>query len=339
MDIKQLKENAKKLCTKCRVCPTCNGLACRGEIPGMGGKGSGNTFIRNVEMLKRVKIKMDVMADIKNVDTSSQLFGHEVSLPVYFAPIAGILNNFGAEMSDDEYTKYTLLGSKNAGTIAFTGDGKFVDMFTGPVSVIDELGGIGIATIKPWIKEGIDIRTEFMKDKKMIALASDIDSAGLPLLRNSEIPVENKSVEALKAMKESVDVPFIVKGIMSVEGALKALEANADGIIVSNHGGRVQDEGQSSIEVLEEIVKAVDGRMTVLIDSGFRTGVDVFKALALGADGVLIGRPLALAAIAGKEEGVELAINQIKDELKQTMIMTGCQSIKDITREKVFVEF
>lgn len=339
MDMKEIKANAKALCTKCKVCPVCNGLACKGEIPGMGGKGSGSSFIRNVEKLKQVKIRMDVMGGNGEVDTASFLFDNRVSLPVYLAPIAGITNNYGAPISDEDYTRYTLEGAKNAGTIAFTGDGKFPVMFTGPVDVIEELGGIGIPTIKPWQQPGIELRTEYIKDKKIIALATDIDSAGLPLLRNSEIPVENKSVEALRSMKECVDVPFIVKGIMTVEGALKALEAGADGIVISNHGGRVQDECQATIEVLEDIAKAVDGRMTILIDSGFRTGVDVFKALALGADGVLIGRPLGLAAIGGKAEGVELAIRQIQDELKQTMIMTGCQKISDITRDKVFVEF
>lgn len=339
MEINDVRQNAKERCSKCYVCPVCNGVACKGQIPGMGGKGSGSTFISNVEALKKVKIRMDVISSNQEVDTSSSLFGTSVSLPVYLAPIAGIENNYGAALSDDDYTRMTLEGCKEAGTIAFCGDGKFLKMFTGPVDVIDELGGCGIATMKPWKKEGIELRSQYLKDKKILALATDIDSAGLPLLRNSEIPVENKSVEALKEMKASVNVPFIVKGIMTKEGALKALEAGADAIVVSNHGGRVQDEGQASIEVLEEIVKVVDHRMTILIDSGFRTGVDVFKALALGADGVLIGRPLALAAIGGGKEGVALALAKIQDELKQTMIMTGCHSIKEITRDKVSVNF
>lgn len=339
MEIKEVYQNAKERCSKCFVCPVCNGVACKGQIPGMGGKGSGSTFIANVESLKKIKIRMDVIASNKEIDTSVTLFGKQVSFPVYLAPIAGIENNYGAKMSDEEYTRITLEGCKDAGTLAFCGDGKFLKMFTGPVDVIDELGGVGIATMKPWEKAGIELRSQYLKNKKILALATDIDSAGLPLLRNSEIPVENKSVEALKEMKASVSVPFIVKGIMSKEGALKALEAGADAIVVSNHGGRVQDEGQASIEVLEEIVEAVNHRMTVLVDSGFRTGVDVFKALALGADGVLIGRPLALAAIGGGKEGVSLALKKIQDELKQTMIMTGCHSIKEITRDKVIVNF
>lgn len=339
MDMKEVRENAKQLCSKCRVCPVCNGIACKGEIPGMGGKASGSTFIRNVEQLRAVKVNLDVIAENGEVDTSSFLFDTRVSCPVYLAPIAGITNNYGADMSDDEYTQATLEGCRAAGTIAFTGDGVKSEMFSGPVDIIDRLDGMGICTMKPWQKAGIDIRTDYLKDKKVLALATDIDSAGLPLLRNSAIPVENKSVEALRAMKQSVQVPFIVKGIMTVEGALKALEAGADAIVVSNHGGRVQDEGLATIEVLEKIAGAVKGKMTVLIDGGFRTGVDVFKALALGADGVLIGRTLGIAAIGNKAEGVHMAIEQIKDELKQTMIMTGCHKISEITKDKVTVKF
>lgn len=335
MDLKEVRQNAKEQCTKCRVCPVCNGIACKGEIPGMGGKASGSTFIRNVEKLRDVKVNMDVIANNEEVDTSSFLFDTRVSLPVYLAPIAGITNNYGAAMSDAEYTRYTLEGCKAAGTVAFTGDGVNLEMFTGPVDLIDELGGMGICTMKPWQKPGMDARSEYLKDKKVLALATDIDSAGLPLLRNSAIPVENKSVEALRAMKQSIQVPFIVKGIMTKEGALKALEAGADAIVISNHGGRVQDEGLATIEVLEEIAQAVNHRMVVLVDSGFRTGVDVFKALALGADGVLMGRTLGIAAIGGKAEGVKLALDQIKEELRQTMIMTGCHTIAQITRDKV----
>ena len=335
----EVREKAKALCTRCRVCPVCNGLACKGEIPGMGGKDSGSTFIRNVEKLREVKINLDVIAENREVDPSSFLFETQVSCPVYLAPIAGITNNYGAPISDEEYTRRTLEGCQAAGTLAFTGDGVKPEMFTGPLEEIDRLGGWGIATMKPWQKPGIELRIDALRQKKVLALATDIDSAGLPLLRHSAIPVENKSVEQLKELKQMLNVPLIIKGIMTEAGALKALQAKADAIVVSNHGGRVQDEGLATIEVLESIVKTVDHRMTVLIDGGFRTGVDVFKALALGADGVLIGRPLALAAIGGGKEGVTEAIKTIREELRQTMIMTGCHTIQEITRDKVTVCF
>ncbi|MBE6107316.1 MAG: alpha-hydroxy-acid oxidizing protein [Erysipelotrichaceae bacterium] len=333
----ELKQLAKAKVTKCRVCPICNGLACKGEIPGVGGKGTGSSFVRNVEQLKKVKIRMDVTCGAITPDTSSELFGNKVSLPVYAAPIAGITNNFGAEITDTQYTADILDGCIQAKTIGFTGDGKFIEMFTGPLKMIDERNGLGICTMKPWVKEGIDLRLDYVNQSNVLALATDIDSAGLPLLRNSEIPVETKSTAALKELKEALRVPLIVKGIMSVESALRAKEAGADAIVVSNHGGRVLDETLSTIEVLEEIAQALEGSVTILVDGGFRSGHDVFKALALGADGVLIGRPVSLAAIADGAQGVADYFENIRKELMDVMLMSGCATISDITRDKIAV--
>lgn len=131
-----------------------------------------------------------------------------------------------------------------------------------------------------------------------------------------------------------------MKGILSVKGALKAKEAGADAIIVSNHGGRVLDECLSGIEVLPEIVDALKGSgMRILVDGGFRSGLDVFKALALGADGVLIGRPLSLAVIGDGAEGVKIYLEKIALELRETMAMCGVKKISEISREHVKVLF
>ena len=122
---------------------------------------------------------------------------------------------------------------------------------------------------------------------------------------------------------------------MTVKGAMKAMEAGAAAIVVSNHGGRVLDECPATAEVLEEIVKAVDGKMKILVDGGIRSGVDVFKALALGADGVLICRPFVTALYGGAEEGVKAYIEKIGAELMDTMAMCGAASLKEITRDMV----
>ena len=129
---------------------------------------------------------------------------------------------------------------------------------------------------------------------------------------------------------------FIVKGIITVKGALKAKEAGADAIIVSNHGGRVLDQCPSTAEVLPEIVKALEGSgMTVLVDGGIRSGVDIFKALAMGADGVVIARPFVTAVYGGGEEGVKLYIDKLAGELEDTMAMCGAHSIAEITSDMV----
>lgn len=134
---------------------------------------------------------------------------------------------------------------------------------------------------------------------------------------------------------QEIDVPFIVKGILSVKGALKAKEAGAAAIVVSNHGGRVLDDTPATADVLEEIVQAVGKDMTILVDGGIRSGQDIFKALALGADGVLIARPFVNMIYGAQEEGVKALVDQLEQELIDTMEMCGASTIQEITRDMV----
>ena len=148
-------------------------------------------------------------------------------------------------------------------------------------------------------------------------------------------PAGGKSVEDLKAIAEMAGAPFIVKGVMTVKGALKAKEAGAAAIAVSNHGGRVQDQCPATAEVLPEIVKAVGGSMKIFVDGGIRSGVDIFKALALGADAVIIARPFVTAVYGGAEEGVKAYIDKLAGELADTMAMCGAFSLDEITPDMV----
>ena len=126
-----------------------------------------------------------------------------------------------------------------------------------------------------------------------------------------------------------------MKGIMTVKGALKAIEAGASGIVVSNHGGRVLDQCPATAEVLPEIVDTVKGKVKIFVDGGIRSGTDIFKALAIGADGVLIARPYVTAVYGGGEEGVKVFTEKFGEELKDTMSMCGAFSLKEITRDMV----
>ena len=183
------------------------------------------------------------------------------------------------------------------------------------------------------VKEKIDMAKA--AGVKMIAM--DIDAAGLPFLKNMTPPAGSKTVEELKEIISYAGVPFILKGIMTVNGAKKALEAGAAGIVVSNHGGRVLDQCPATAEVLPEIVEAVGGKMTILVDGGIRSGADVFNALALGADGVVIARPFVTAVYGGEKEGVRSYIEKIGSELEDTMKMCGVSSLNEINRDCVFV--
>jgi len=338
MNYQEVLNNAKQnIGPYCKVCPECNGIACRGMIPGPGGKSSGLGFIRSYQDLKKVRLKMDTLYEPKGVSTQTTLFGKTVDLPVYAAPIGAVGLHYSDLYDDLSYSSALLKGCHKSGTVAFTGDGVKDEVFQGTIEAIYELEGWGIPTIKPWSYEEVLNKAKMAEASGAFAVAMDIDAAGLSILAAQGKPVAPMSVQTLSKIISQIKVPFILKGIMTVEGAKKALEAGASGIVVSNHGGRVLDETPSPIEVLPDIAEAVGGKMTILVDGGFRTGLDVFKAIALGAQGVLIGRPFAYAIYGGAEEGVGLYLDKLKAELTEAMLMTGAGTIGEITRDKVCV--
>ncbi|KAI9397696.1 hypothetical protein POPTR_003G069400v4 [Populus trichocarpa] len=136
-------------------------------------------------------------------------------------------------------------------------------------------------------------------------------------------------------LKSTTNLPILIKGILTREDAIKAMEVGAAGIIVSNHGARQLDYTPATISVLEEVVQAVGRRVPVLLDGGVRRGTDVFKALALGAQAVLVGRPVIYGLAAKGEAGVRKVMHMLKDELELTMALAGCPSVKDISRSHV----
>ena len=154
-------------------------------------------------------------------------------------------------------------------------------------------------------------------------------------MKNMQPPAGRKSVKQLEEIISKMDRPFIVKGVMTVRGAMKAKEAGAAAVIVSNHGGRVLDQCPATAEVLPEIAAAVGDSMKILVDGGIRSGVDVFKALAIGADAVVIARPFVTAVYGGAEAGVAAYIEKIGGELRDTMEMCGAATLADITPDMV----
>ena len=166
----------------------------------------------------------------------------------------------------------------------------------------------------------------------------DVDGAGLPFLKGMNPPAGSKTVEQLAEIAKMAGKPFIVKGIMTVKGALKAKQAGAAAIVVSNHGGRVLDQCPATAEVLPAIVEALKGSgVKILVDGGLRSGVDVFKALAMGADAVIIARPFVSAVYGGGEEGVKCYIDKLAGELADTMQMCGAHTLAEITPDMVRV--
>ena len=336
MNYNECIENARGRVGKiCKACPECNGRACGNKMPGPGSKGIGDTAIRNYNKWKEIRVQMDTLAEKRPIDTSLNLFGKTFKYPFFAGPVGAVNLHYGDSLNDVSYNDILVSACAEFGIAAFTGDGTDSNVMAAATKAIKNAGGFGIPTVKPWNIETIREKMALVHDAHPFAVAMDIDAAGLPFLQNLNPPAGSKSVEELRAIREAAGVPFIVKGVMTVKGALKAKEAGAEAIVVSNHGGRVLDQCPATAEVLEEIADAVDDSMKILVDGGIRSGTDVFKALALGADAVIIARPFVTAVYGGAREGVESYINKIGSELKDTMAMCGVASLAEITRDCV----
>ena len=330
--MKQAREN---LGPYCKACPVCNGRTCKNQIPGPGAKGIGDVAIRNYEQWQKIRVNMDTICENVEPDTKLELFGQEFAYPFFAGPVGAMKLHYGDKYDDEAYNQILVSVCAENGIAAFTGDGTNPAVFEAAARAIKKNNGRGIPTVKPWNMETIQEKMELVVDSGASMVAMDIDAAGLPFLKNMTPPAGSKTVEELAQIISDAEIPFIVKGIMTVKGAKKAYEAGASAIVVSNHGGRVLDQTPATAEVLEEIADWNEGRMKILVDGGIRTGIDVFKALALGADGVLIARPFVQVVYGGQEEGVRLYIEKLAAELKDTMAMCGARDLKSINRKMI----
>ena len=321
----------------CKACPVCNGLGCRNTVPGPGAKGLGTGAIRNYQKWQEICVNMDTICENSPVDTTLKLFGRTFALPVFAAPVGAVTLHYGDKYDDPAYNNILVPACKEAGIAAFTGDGVNPAVMEGAAKALKNAGGCGVPTIKPWNIETVREKLALVKEAEPFAVAMDIDAAGLPFLKGLTPPAGRKTVSELREIVEATGRPFLVKGIMTVRGAEKALEAGAAGIVVSNHGGRVLDQCPATAEVLPAIAEAVGDKMTIFVDGGIRTGVDVFKALALGADAALICRPFVTMVYGGGGEGVRVYVDKLKAELEDTMTMCGAHSLREINRSMVSI--
>ena len=337
MEYKEILEQARKnLGPYCKGCSVCSGTACRNTIPGPGAKGIGDTAVRNYQKWQEVRVVMDTIHENHPVDSSAELFGRKFSAPFFAGPVGAVKLHYSDVYTEEEYNNILVSACAKAGIAAFTGDGTNPQIMVEATKAVANQGGVGVPTVKPWNIGTLQEKLELVKQSGAFAVAMDIDASGLPFLKNMTPPAGSKSVEELKAVVEAAaGIPLILKGIMSVKGALKAKAAGAAAIVVSNHGGRVLDQCPSTAEVLPEIAEAVGKDMTILVDGGIRSGVDIFKALAMGANGVLIARPFVTAVYGGGADGVEVCIKKLKEELCDTMAMCGAGSIAEISRDMI----
>ncbi|HEY9207005.1 MAG TPA: alpha-hydroxy-acid oxidizing protein [Candidatus Methanoperedens sp.] len=301
---------------------------------GLRGIGQGLTYLANFSALSRYRLKKRLISKHEEPIIETAFLGTKVSMPILGAPMSGL--SYVSNTTEEDFAYNILEGCKVAGTIGCTGNtSRDYEMIHPAIMALKKVNGHGINIFKPQSQEVLIDLIKQAENEKAVAVGIDIDGAGSVNFALSGKPVYRKTIDELKELRSSTRLPFIIKGVMCTEDALAAAEAGADVIGVSNHGGRVLDSGFGVADVLPGIVRAIrdidnNKRIVITADGGVRTGFDVIKMLALGADFVLVGRPLAREVISSGVEGVKRILEYLKTDLEIAMIMTSCNTLKDI---------
>ncbi len=317
----------------CKACPVCDGRGCRNTVPGPGAKGTGTVAIRNHAAWQDVLVNMDTLHAPFEADAACTVLGRELSLPVMIGPVGDVQRHYGKKYDTVGYNECVLRAAEREGTLAWTGDGLDAQIMADSCDLISKLDGAGVVTVKPWDANTLDAKLAQALAARPAAVAMDIDAAGLPFLKGQNPPAgakdEGQVAEVVAACHEE-GIPFVLKGVMTPAAAERAARAGADGIVVSNHGGRVLDGVPATALVLPGIADAVGDDLEVLVDGGVRSGLDVFRALALGAKACLVCRPFVVAAFGDGADGVSALLCQLKGELADAMEMCGAATVADI---------
>lgn len=310
-----------------------------GKPLGLRGIGQGFSYLNNLRALAKIRLKAKLIGKHKEPVFEAKFFDRKISMPVLGASMSGL--SFVSGITEEDFAFNILEGCRLAGTIGFTGNTSKPYEGLHPAIAALKRAGIGVNIFKPQSQEILLDLIREAEEAGAEAVGIDIDGAGSVNFALMGKPVYRKTVEEIRELKKSTKLPFIVKGIMSKEDALSAIEAGADVIAVSNHGGRVLDSTPGTADVLPEIAKAVrekNKKIVITVDGGVRTGFDVIKMLALGADFVLAGRPLAREAVPNGAEGVKRFLEFIKTDIRTAMVMASCNSLADINESIIVRE-
>ncbi len=333
----------KKMKGICAVYPSCDGnfdKICQkeayGKPIGLGGAGSGQSFRANGTALAAIRFNMSVVGEHFEPDTRCSFLGMDLDFPVLASSTAGA-EKYNDAIDETAFCKSVLLGSKEAGTIGLRGDTWFYTPENHPsLKAMKDCGGYGIPIFKPRSQEVLKELIERAESYGCFAVGVDLDGAGSTIMAREGQPVFKKSVKDIEELVRFSSLPFIAKGIMRPDDAQKCVDAGVSVIGVSNHGGRVLDATPGTAEVLPLIREQVGDLVTITVDGGVRTGYDVLKMLALGADAVLLGRDIIRAAVGGGTLGVRLHLDHIHTTLKKAMFMTGTKTIQMVDSNILF---
>jgi isopentenyl diphosphate isomerase/L-lactate dehydrogenase-like FMN-dependent dehydrogenase len=333
------REKLKGICGVYKDCDGDPRRLCQGQsygkALGIGGIGSGVSFNNNFLALKKYKLKMELIEKDFTPDSEYNFFGKELAMPLMAASVAGV-NSFGGDIviTEQEFCRAVVLGCRAAGSLGWRGDTYTYSLENSyGINAIAEADGYGVKIVKPRDQETIIKFFKKAEEVGCVAVGVDIDGCGSYAMATHNKPVFKKSVEDVKELVSSTKLPVIIKGVMCIEDASKAVEAGAAAIVVSNHGGRVLDHTPGTADVLPAIAAKLKGRTRIIVDGGVRTGYDVLKMLALGAESVLIGRDIIRASVGAGIKGVQIHMEYMQKTLMKAMKMTNCKSLTEITSE------
>ncbi|KAF7851164.1 hypothetical protein BT93_L4391 [Corymbia citriodora subsp. variegata] len=325
------------------------------------------TLQENRNAFSRILFRPRILVDVSHIDMTTTVLGFKISMPIMVAPTAM------QKMAHPDGEYATARAASAAGTIM-----TLSSWATSSVEEVASTGP-GICFFQLYVLKDRNVVAQLVRRAERAGFKAIVLTVDTPRLGRREADIKNrfalppyltlKNFEGLDLGKmdktndsglatyaaEQVDrslswkdvkwlqtittLPILVKGVLTAEDTRLAIQAGAAGIIVSNHGARQLDYVPATIMALEEVVKAAQGKVPVFLDGGVRRGTDVFKALALGASGVFIGRPVVFSLAAEGEAGVKKVLQMLRDEFELTMALSGCRSLKEITRNHIMTEW
>ncbi len=326
------------------------------------GTDDGGTLRANREGFTKFQLRMRRLVDVRNIDTSIELFGERYPLPILIAPCGNqkafhpegeVAVARAAKAKGVEQILSTVASVAVEEVNAARGRPVWFQLYASPLwRVTEALVKRAEASGCPALALTVDLPVSNREALARHRRATNAECQACHAPGASVIPpkpiyegIDLTGGEArggtfmdwdfVDRLRDSTSMRLLLKGIVTGEDASLAVEHGVDGIIVSNHGGRAEDSGRSTIESLSEVVDAVGGRVPVIVDGGFRRGTDIFKALALGADAIAIGRPYLWGLGSFGQEGVETVLDLLKRELEIVMRQARTTSIEEINRSYI----
>lgn len=309
-----------------------------------GGAGDEVTLRENVAAFGRLQLRPRMLVDVGEIELETTLLGASVSMPLGIAPFAL------QRLLDPEAERATVRAAAAAGALAV------VPTLTSFRHAELEAAADGPRWLQLYVQRDRAQTLDHLAEARetgydAVALTVDLPLIGrrerdlrLGFAIPPEIPLHYGTLvdvdptltwHDLEWIRTATDLPLVVKGIVTREDAVLAVEHGVDAIWVSNHGGRQLDGVAAAIDALPEVVEAADGRCEVYVDGGFRRGTDVAKALALGARAVFVGRPIAAGLAVGGEAGVHRVLELLRDETVLALGLLGCISPEQVTRAHI----